>query len=96
MISHAKGTAVFIALGGGALGPEWELAWRHHLLEGYRSAFIHNIVNYVKGNDLDGVDMDLEWNYVDEHYSPFIIELSDSLKSYGLALRLPYQELIGI
>ncbi len=34
-------------------------------------------------NDLQGLDVDLEWNDVDNLYSPFVLELGDSLHASG-------------
>jgi GH18 family chitinase len=36
-------------------------------------------VQYVQANNLDGVDIDLEWSYVKSWYSPFILELKAAL-----------------
>lgn len=77
---------VMLSLAGGALKPEWEAAWEFHMLPANRSAFIHQIVSYVKRHDLDGIDFDLEWQHVDEQYSGFVLELRDSLKQYGYLL----------
>jgi len=57
---------VFISLAGGYLTPAWDLAWQHLMKEENRSAFIHKIVKYVEGNNADGVDLDLEWQYVNK------------------------------
>ena len=32
------------------------------------------------------LDVDLEWSHVDENYSPFVLELRDSVDAYGLAM----------
>jgi len=77
---------VLLSLAGGALKPEWEAAWKFHMLPDNRSAFIHKIVNYLKQHDLDGIDFDLEWQHVDEQYSGFALELRDSLNQYDYLL----------
>ncbi len=75
---------VFVSLAGGYLLPEWELAWNSLMKEENRSAFIHKIVKYVENNNCDGVDVDLEWQYVDALYSPFVNDLIDSLHAHEL------------
>ncbi len=82
---------VFISLAGGYLKPEWDLAWQSLMKEENRSEFIHKIVKYVKNNNADGVDLDLEWQYVTPLYSPFAIELADSLHAhnYDFSASLP-------
>lgn len=73
------GAQVLVSLAGGALTPAWSEAWEHHMLAENSTAFIHQILNYVRLHDLDGIDFDLEWGDVNEKYSPFVLELADSL-----------------
>ena len=82
--AKASDVKVFISLAGGYLTSEWEAAWNHLMKEANRSDFIHKIVKYVKYNDCDGVDMDLEWQFVTDLYSPFVDDLIDSLHAHGL------------
>lgn len=84
--AKAEGVEVYISLAGGALTNEWELAWEHLMLPGNRSAFIHKIMQYVEQHELDGIDFDLEWGHVNEKYSPFVLELRDSVDAHGLKL----------
>lgn len=84
--ARQAGLSVFLSLAGGALTNEWEQAWEHLMLPENRSAFIHKIVQYVEGYELDGVDFDLEWGHVNEKYSPFVLELRDSLTAHNLLL----------
>lgn len=84
--AHQAGAEVFISLAGGALTPAWEAAWEHLMLPENRSAFIHQIMVYVAENAFDGVDFDLEWSHVNEKYSPFVLELRDSMDAHGLPL----------
>ncbi len=81
--AHSNGVEVFISLAGGALYPEWKSAWKKYMSPSYRSEFIHKIMDYVRKYELQGVDVDLEWNDVDNLYSPFVIELADSLHTSG-------------
>jgi hypothetical protein len=84
--AHQQGCKVFISLAGGYLTPEWEAAWNHWMLPGNRAAFIQKIVQYVQTHQLDGVDMDLEWHYVNDLYSPFMLELKAALSPLGIPM----------
>lgn len=84
--AHNAGCKVFVSLGGGALTPAWEDAWDSLAQPARRADFIVKIVKYVSDNRFDGVDMDLEWQYVKVWYSPFIIDLAAALKPLGLPL----------
>lgn len=81
VVTAAKqaGCQVFISLAGGYLTPAWESAWNQWLLPANRPAYIQKIVQYVLDHNLDGVDVDLEWQYVNSYYSPFVIELKNAL-----------------
>ncbi len=84
--AHELNVKVMISLGGGHLYPEWKTAWQKYMQESNRSYFISNIIQYLKENELDGVDVDLEWKDVDKNYSPFILELKQALSSEGKLL----------
>ncbi len=77
---------VLLSLGGGALLRSWQAAWARWMLPERRGEFIGNIVRFLQECQMDGVDVDLEWKYVDEHYSGFILDLRDSLKLHDLLL----------
>jgi hypothetical protein len=64
---------------GGYLTPTHEANWNNLCLPANRPAFIQKIVQYVQANNLDGVDVDLEWQYVETWYSPFVLELKTAL-----------------
>lgn len=81
--AHAHGVEVFISLAGGYLQPDWESAWNYWMQPEYRGVYISNILQYVQENNLDGVDIDLEWQYVNDLYSPFVLALKDSLQWAG-------------
>ncbi len=83
---HSYGAEVFIALAGGYLKPDWAEAWKHNMVQERRSAFISKIIDFAVEHNLDGIDMDIEWQYVDDLYSPFVLELADSLEVYNLTL----------
>jgi len=84
--AHQKGCKVFISLAGGYLTPTQEANWNNLTLLVNRPAFIQKIVQYVQANNLDGVDVDLEWQYVETWYSPFILELKAALAPLGIPL----------
>ncbi len=77
---------VYISVAGGGLTPEWAAAYDTFMQPAMRSQFIHSLIEYVELHQLDGVDMDLEWNYVNALYSPFVIDLRDSLDAHGKGL----------
>ncbi len=74
---------VFISLAGGGVTEEWRKAYDKWLKPENRSEFVHLLVDYMQLHKLDGIDVDLEWDMVNENYSPFVIELRDSLKFHG-------------
>lgn len=84
--AHQNNVKALISLAGGFLHQEWKTAWKRNLSPAYRTAFINKILEYIKVNELDGVDVDLEWKYVDEYYNGFILELRDSLTAYNKLL----------
>lgn len=84
--AHQKGCKVFISLAGGYLTPEHEANWNKLALPANRPSFIQKIVQYVQTHNLDGVDIDLEWQYVETWYSPFVLELKAALYPLGIPL----------
>ncbi|MCB0598013.1 MAG: T9SS type A sorting domain-containing protein [Lewinellaceae bacterium] len=82
---RAHGLTVLLSMGGG-LTAEWRQAWQFWMQPGNRTAYIHNIMDYVRAHDLDGVDMDLEGQDVNALYSPFVLQLRDSLAAEGKLL----------
>ena len=84
--AHQKGCKVFISLAGGYLTPTHEANWNNLALPANRPAFIQKIVQYVQVHNLDGVDIDLEWQYVENWYSPFVLELKSALAPLGIPL----------
>lgn len=80
--AHAEQVKVLISLAGGALTAEWAAAWNHLMKPENRSDYIHKILEYVASHNLDGIDVDLEWQYVTELYSGFVLELRDSVDQY--------------
>ncbi len=84
--AHQHGVQVFISLAGGALTPQWASAWEYWMQPQRLNEFIGKILQYVEVHDLDGVDVDLEWQYVDELYSPFVLALKNALAAQGLPM----------
>lgn len=84
--AHANGVKVFISVAGGYLQPEWENAWNYWMLPENRGEYIGKILQFILAHDLDGVDVDLEWQYVNDLYSPFVLALKDSLQIAGLPM----------
>lgn len=74
---------IFISLAGGGLTEEWANAYNKFMQPSLRSSFVHSLIDYVETHGLDGIDVDLEWGDVNALYSPFAIELADSLKAHG-------------
>ena len=60
--------------------------WKTVLQPANRSTFIRNILAFVEENNLDGVDVDIEWNLlptIGELYTPFVTELKEALHAKG-------------
>jgi len=89
VVEHARidnpDIKILIALAGGALSSEQATNWSNLIdVVENRPAFILKILEYVESNNLDGVDMDLEWNHVTDGYDEFVIELGETLKINSL------------
>tara|TARA_B110000444_G_scaffold4138_1_gene3940 strand:- start:4926 stop:5930 length:1005 start_codon:yes stop_codon:yes gene_type:complete len=83
---------IYISIGGGYLTDEQALIWSNSIdIKDNRPIIINEIVNFVVDNSLDGVDVDLEWQYVTSGYSNFVIELKSALsaKGKGMTAALP-------
>ena len=71
---------ISISLAGGAISAETTQYWSDLIdIPANRPSFIAKIVDYVLTNDLDGVDVDLEWDLVTSGYSGFVLELNTAL-----------------
>ena len=77
--AKAANTKILLTLAGGGLESYKEKAWDKWLMPWNRSLFIHEIMNWVRRYEFDGVDIDLEWGNVKSNYEPFVVELRDSL-----------------
>ena len=82
---------IYISLAGGALSDQVSNTWKNFLSSPQdRPILIEKIVSYVLDNGFDGVDVDLEWQYVTTGYSDFVIELRDALKAQSKGITAAY------
>ena len=44
------------------------------------------MIGYLNAHELQGVDVDLEWNHVDDNYSGFVLELRDSMDAHDMLM----------
>jgi GH18 family chitinase len=84
--AHTNGVEVFASLAGGYLTPDWQANWNYWMQPDHTQEFIGKIISYVQANDLDGVDLDLEWQHVNDLYSPFVLALKTALAAEDLPL----------
>ena len=81
---HDAGLRVFVSLAGGGK-PDVGI-WSSVVKPKNRTLFINNILEFVDKNELDGVDVDIEWNLlpaIGALYNPFILELQEALHAKG-------------
>lgn len=81
---HEAGLKVFVSLAGG--GRPDTVIWKSVLQPENRPEFVKNILDYVEINQLDGVDVDIEWNLlpaIGDLYTPFVVELKKALHARG-------------
>ena len=88
VVSNAKSEnpniLISISLAGGVLNDEQAKNWSN-LIDNPEnvSSLVSNIVNYVIDNNIDGVDVDLEWQNVTSGYSNFVIKLNSELEKHS-------------
>ena len=83
--AHKKGVKVYISLAGGSTSNELPERWLQVLKSGQRAHFVEQIEAFVIKHQLDGVDVDLEWNVmptIDSLYTPFVLALKNVLKKH--------------
>ena len=75
---------ISISIGGGILTIEQANNWSN-LIDNPQNipTIVSKIVEYVLNNNLDGVDVDLEWQYVTSGYSNFVINLNTELDKHS-------------
>ena len=77
----------YISLAGGALSSTTADVWKNFLASSQeRPKLIDKIVQFTKENNLDGVDVDLEWSHITAGYSDFVIELKQKLSANSLGM----------
>ena len=82
--SKNNGIKIYISLAGGGIQSPLLERWKNFLASSQeRSVLVNKIVSFVVDNNLDGVDVDLEWDAVTQGYSDFVIELKSALASKG-------------
>ena len=98
-LAHAAGTKVIVSLGGGGQSANFVPVASNDAL---RQKFIGNLVDFVKAHNLDGLDMDWEWEYspVPEAdtiaYNKLLTELREALpKDKSLSAALPCSRYYG-
>jgi len=85
--SQNSNIKIYISLAGGALSSTTADIWKNFLANSQeRPKLIDKIVQYTKENNLDGVDVDLEWSHVTAGYSEFVIELKQKLSENSLGM----------
>ena len=98
-LAHAVGTKVIVSLGGGGQSANFVPVAKNNTL---RQKFVASLVKYVADHNLDGLDMDWEWEYnpVPEAdtiaYSKLLTELREALpKDKSLSAALPCSPYYG-
>jgi len=76
-LAHSKGVRILASIGGG--NPPAYLSTLTN--QANQPKLIANLVQLTTDNNLDGIDVDLEGNFVDENYESFVINLAAALKA---------------
>ena len=74
-LAHANKVKVLLSCGGGS-----RQKYYHKLLrKPHRTELVANFTKFIKKYNLDGIDVDLEGDDIDDNYEDFLIELRKSL-----------------
>ena len=73
--AHDKNVKVLASIAGGGPHPYYSTL----LQDNEREMFIKNLVDMTKRYQLDGIDVDLEGDDIDDNYEKFVVELAASL-----------------
>ena len=86
--AHAQGKKVLVSIGGGPASEDEQLRARYFDLisDARRKDFVTRICAYLAEHELDGLDVDLEGQCINEGYGKFIQTLFETLKPKGLLL----------
>lgn len=79
---HQAGVQVYLSIAGGGIDSTLAAHWLRVLQPDRRSEFIKEIITFTKDYNLDGIDVDIEWNLIPtitDLYTPFVVELKDAL-----------------
>lgn len=82
-IAHQHKLKVLVSIGGGGrVNPYYAGLLRDE----NRNSFVNKLVQFASDHNLDGIDVDLEGDVIDENYEAFILDLSKQLKPTGKLL----------
>jgi len=85
--AHASGCKVFASIGGGAASAATENAYMNLTVSSELPGFVHQLMNYLRAEGVDGIDVDLEHDLVRmSTYNDFVIQLSDSVHAAGMEI----------
>ncbi len=76
-LAHRAGVKVLMSMGGGGI-PAYFTGF---LTDDKRAAFVQSIASTLDKYQLDGVDVDLEGSAIDQHYAPFVSDLSSMVRA---------------
>ncbi len=74
-LAHSHNVKVLMSIGGGSI----PVYFKNFLADDKRNAFVKAITDEAAKYSFDGVDVDLEGDAVDSHYTQFVTELGDAL-----------------
>lgn len=74
--AHTHNVKILVSIGGGSR----QAQYGQLLTDTHRGKLIDNLLGVVETHGLDGVDIDLEGDDIDENYEKFVVELSGKLK----------------
>jgi chitinase len=74
--AHKKNVKVLASIAGGGRHPYYAGLLR----DDKRKLFVNNLVSLLQKYNLDGIDVDIEGNDIDENYQNFVIELAAVLR----------------
>jgi GH18 family chitinase len=83
--AHARGVKVLASMAGGSASENTVMRSRYFSLisDANRKMFIQKILAFVKANNLDGIDVDLEGPMINGDYGKFIDDLCAALHPHG-------------
>lgn len=82
-LAHQQDVKVLVSIGGGGRVNPY---YAGLLKEENRHSFVSKLVAFTSDHKVDGIDVDLEGDVIDENYEAFILDLSKQLKPTGKLL----------